>query len=558
MPPKPKNAKSSGAPTLVGKTSATTKTTAESARAAVEAAASATLHESTDSGSESDVINQPADTINTTDVHNTDVHNTEVNTATSDNSNSDTAATALAHAVNNPSRFNNNNNNDNTNVNVSNVRPRRLARVPAAVRRKLSVFDVDALDYYTNMSATIPSGQYAIRARSAFSSFRACWKAERGYVRKLMPHCREIAFVRQPGYYPLLLIDLLSEPVADGGVGGLSDVLRRVTEFRGISKDDVVADGDSVGNAQLPDLTIADVVDVDTAAERTAHVLLGLGSELQTIQANLSTTLAADSATSVRGARWFPFSGASNPAVRDEVLALKFTFKKRSYIDGLETATANLTPSEAERIRDNDDAMVIPLTHIDDYDAKREHTQLTLRWKNRVEVSTWLTAAIALQKKYKAFAYAITYGNLRLTAPAALSQDVVVQMRTDLGDGAIVIPDVPLNRALAWQGTTIKRTIFVPGSATPTNGREVVVSPTAAIRRLLVVSGAVSLRQLGAIATHIKADVISAHDTPFIMADMAFVVEFSNGEAESLRNLEQNGLAVQLGSRLISVAIRDV
>ena len=248
-------------------------------------------------------------------------------------------------------------------------------------------------------------------------------------------------------------------------------------------------------------------------------------------------------------------SDVSAPEVRpfDDV---RFRYKN-SYIKDVIAATMNLTVAEASRIKSSHQVALMPIAHVEDYDEALEHHMLTIRWKlHDTTMQTVLAACEKLQNhpQLNAYAYPITYGNIRVTANAKLTRENVNIIReiVSADKNVIVMPDVPLPREELGTAWKAKRTLFVPGQRSESS--ESTAPHTTKIRRVIQTTGTMSWQAVIDVAKHLRCTLVDCQDT-HTLSPLSYVVEWEEKERKWVEELESSPTEVTLGKRRIQIHV---
>lgn len=242
---------------------------------------------------------------------------------------------------------------------------------------------------------------------------------------------------------------------------------------------------------------------------------------------------------------------------------------KRTYINGAEAVIAELTEPEAQQLRDRGIVGVMPLSFITERPPEVARRTLTIRWRNRCPVAPMLEAMRILGSEFKAFAFAITYGNLRVTVPEVVGKDTISSLKKALSKvhplekdtDLFILADVPPTPEVAWC-RPIKRTLFNPDRDLDGDDADaaVVIQDQPApdkIRCLVEFDQHVSIATVHALGKQLNFDPITTKDE-FIWSCMVFVVNFracDKAIVEALGALE-NGFTLSVGNRTIRAAFQ--
>jgi hypothetical protein len=418
----------------------------------------------------------------------------------------------------------------------------KFYRLPACVRRMPEFADVEQATFFNPSCHEIAEESiYAVTCRAAFTHVNAMWMNERGYVRGLLSKSQTAVFITRMGRFPILLLRHFTNTPAPQATA----VGRIVCPPKNVSSP--AQDGDNEREAQRF------VIDVEsTKDDRTLTQILGNAEKMIAAKAFCDTLVQkADPGRNGHGnvgfvKGLFSFSTRRNAQSEEAQRVLDSTFdvirfrNKRTYIQGIECAVANLTTPEMKELQKLG-LLTMPFSEICDYDTEIAKRQCTIRWKTKTSGEEMLKIAADIQGKFVGTSCNTTnYGCLRITLPNDLNRQIIGQLRGIIGKNTniIIIPDISTPaEEKAWQGPKV--TLFRPAEPLQENTKK--------IRRALQCTQNLPWSTIFAVLKKLDCVLLNCDDR-FSHAPMSFVIEWENTAADKVAEWEKNVIVVKAAS----------
>jgi hypothetical protein len=431
---------------------------------------------------------------------------------------------------------------------------------------------------------------YAVRLRSAFTSMSAAYFSERGYVRSYMSLAGNLAFIPQYGAFPVLLLwNFQESPIgADPGQRHVDAIMERCSTI--VPTSNRLFNITPAGETPSP-TTASDSDDEASATSTTRSLYAIFGAQAAVIAArDFAYSIVAPEAANAQAqptaanqpdsrslmsraggallnvvtlGRHRPETSDSartadpseeRPAAGNTTSPDFVIFRsKRTYLDGLEYATAFLTRAEARDLAKQIDVTVMPMSAIDEYDDSVAKRMCSIRWKGKVDVKERSTMTqkmaemlVNAQRSIRAHAWPSAYGNARILLPRAFSHKSFGALRRVLGDDAIIIPDVPLQaRTSPTNVPTPKRTIFKPAPKVDKSER---------FDGTIHLGCTLSVAEMLAVAEQLKCKIVDYRDE-FTNSPMWLKAFWDKDQAEWFEGLQEGPLLFQIGTRRVHLEV---
>lgn len=409
------------------------------------------------------------------------------------------------------------------------------------------------IPFCTNMKVTESDIKVcAIRCRTSFRHKRAMYNHERGWVRFVLQAAVRIYFVECPGSFPLLICFFGDAPIV-GGVGIGADNVPSTRSAK--SREAVLERTLTVSRPVRNTISLNITIPADANSNRTMCELYGFASAMADVQKYLGN-LGDEHATRRHRQEGQGFVGAITSrltgSTKDQLLPFQPNWyqSKNCYINGLVRATVQLTDTEIENIRKTPGLVVMPLTHVIDYDDKLEERQLAVRFAGNIDVTVFhniVVEKLCRNPEYQALASYVTYNTLCVTVNKPLSRSTLHKMQqmlsketTDLNGSWHVVPDSD-KLPSAWEQkiATLPRMSFIP--------HERVVQQDALVRRTVAVSAPVDPVVMALVAKQLGFVLVTARDCDFSVAPLRFVGEWPTVEKAKDMEGEDNATQIQIG-----------
>ena len=409
------------------------------------------------------------------------------------------------------------------------------------------------IPYCTNMKVTESGLKIcAIRCRTSFRHKRAMYNHERGWVRVVLQAAVRIYFVECAGSFPLLICIFGDAPVVGGvGIGADNVPSNRSAKSREAVLERTLTVTRPVRNTLNLDITIP----TDAKSNRTLCELYGTAAAMVDVQKYLDN-LGEEHAIRRHRQEVQGFVGALASRLtgsnKDQLLPFQPNWyqSKRCFINGLVRATVQLTDAEIENIRKTPGLVVMPLSHVINYDEKLEERQLAVRFAGNIDVDVFhriIVEKLCRNPDYQALASYVTYNTLCVTVNKPVSRSTLHKMHqllsketTDVRGSWHIVPDTDkLPSAWEQKVAALPRMSFIPN--------ERVVQQDVLVRRTVAVSAPVDAVVMALVAKQLGFALVTARDCDFSVAPLRFVGEWPTVEKAKEVEGEENAVQIQIG-----------
>jgi hypothetical protein len=409
------------------------------------------------------------------------------------------------------------------------------------------------ITFCTNMKVTESGLKVcAIRCRTSFRHKRSMYNHERGWVRVVLQAAIRIYFVECAGSFPLLICFFGDAPIVGGvGIGADNVPSNRSAKSREAVLERILTVTRPVRNTLNLDITIP----TEAKSNRTVCELYGTAPAMADVQKYLDN-LGEEHAIRRHRQEVQGFVGALASRLtgsnKDQLLPFHPNWyqSKRCIINGLVRATVHLTDTEIENIRKTSGLVVMPLTHVINFDEKLEERQLAVRFAGNIDVNAFhsiIVEKLCRNPDYQALASYVTYNTLCVTVNKPVSRATLHKMHqmlsketTDVRGSWHIIPDTDkLPSAWEQKVAALPRMSFIPN--------ERVVQQEVVVRRTVAVSAPVDPVVMALVAKQLGFALVTARDCDFSVAPLRFVGEWPTVEKAKEVEGEENAVQIQIG-----------
>ena len=424
----------------------------------------------------------------------------------------------------------------------------------------------------------------AIRACMAFQEIRCVYNKERPWVREIMNASPRIAFVEGVGQFPLIICEGFHKDRVTYGEG--------IDPQTGKPMSNSNKRASTVHRTQHVRFPVAKRLGaISTTSEgdgRATFILYGTAAAMSKIALLLRETefvekKAREESQSL-AMSLIPRFMRTSPEVRQDKIAGEFhalpgdkkreltaLFKeKKSFIDGLACARAQLNDKEAEALRaEFADIMFMPLDQMIKFDEDVEARQLSLRFKTPrnskfMEVSDFHSLVqrhVANDKELTDFCTYTNYCNVTITMSQKVTKSMINDLRQklnaeakklDVAGSFWLIPhadEIPSGSAAALH--ELKRTVPKPNS----NKKGWGPPPPTAIRRSVGVSRPISVAAMQQACGELGCSVVAEQEADFSVGIIRWCVEFESVEAFEKADVEGQAFSVMIDGEETTIQV---